>query len=94
MKIVVDAFGGDYSPEEIIYGVIDYIQQSSKTEIILTGNANKINEIFKENNFNSSRITIVDASEIITNNDSPVFAVREKKNSSMTVALDLLKSDS
>lgn len=93
MKIVVDAFGGDYSPEEIIFGVIDYIQQSSKTEIILTGNANKINEIFRENNFNSSRITIVDASEIITNNDSPVFAVREKKNSSMTVALDLLKSD-
>ena len=45
MKIVVDAFGGDYSPEEIILGVIDNIQQSSKTEIILSGNANKINEI-------------------------------------------------
>lgn len=93
MKIVVDGFGGDHSPEEIVLGVIDYLIESSKTEIILTGDQHRINEILKQNNFNSSRLTIINTTEVISNSDSPVFAVRNKKDSSMTVALDILKSD-
>lgn len=90
MKIAVDGMGGDNAPGEIIKGCIDAINEFD-LEIFLTGQKEKLEEVLKEQNFDNNKLHIVHASEIITNEDKPVKAVRKKKDSSMIVGLNLLK---
>ena len=93
MKIIIDAFGGDYAPAEIVKGAITSVNLLSDVNIILTGNAEKINAVLLEYGYAGSKIEVVNAPEIITNEESPTSAIRTKKNSSMVVGLDLLKAD-
>lgn len=88
MKIVVDAFGGDNAPIEIIEGALLAIQKHKNLEIVLCGDENKIKEIL---NGREERIEIVDAKEIIANNEHPTEAIRNKKDSSLVKAYDVLK---
>lgn len=89
MKIVVDAFGGDNAPLEIIEGCVLAINKHKDLEIILTGATEEIKKIL---NGREERISIVDAKEIITNNDKPTEAIRHKTNSSLVKAYDILKN--
>ena len=57
MKIVIDAFGGDNAPLEIIKGAVK-AQEHFKIEICLTGNENIIKKVAKENNIDISNIEI------------------------------------
>lgn len=87
-KIVVDAFGGDHAPLEIVEGALLAIQKHKDIEIILCGKEDKIREILNGRN---ERIEIVDASQVITNDDHPTDAIRRKKDSSLVKAYDILK---
>lgn len=87
-KIVVDAFGGDHAPLEIVEGALLAIQKHKDIEIILCGKEDKIKEILNGRN---ERIEIVDASQVITNDDHPTVAIRHKKDSSLVKAYDILK---
>lgn len=87
-KIVVDAFGGDHAPLEIVEGALLAIQKHKDIEIILCGKEDKIREILNGRN---ERIEIVDASQVITNDDHPTVAIRHKKDSSLVKAYDILK---
>lgn len=87
-KIVVDAFGGDHAPLEIVEGALLAIQKHKDIEIILCGKEDKIKEILNGRN---ERIDIVDASQVITNDDHPTDAIRHKKDSSLVKAYDILK---
>ena len=87
-KIVVDAFGGDHAPLEIVEGALLAIQKHKDIEIILCGKEDKIKEILNGRN---ERIEIVDASQVITNDDHPTDAIRHKKDSSLVKAYDILK---
>ncbi len=89
MKIVVDAFGGDNAPLEIIEGCVLAINKHKDLEIILTGATEEIKKIL---NGREERISIVDAKEIITNNDKPTEAIRYKTDSSLVKAYDILKN--
>ena len=89
MKIVVDAFGGDNAPLEIIEGCVLAINKHKNLEIILTGATEEIKKIL---NGREERISIVDAKEIITNNDKPTEAIRHKTDSSLVKAYDILKN--
>lgn len=90
MKIVVDAFGGDNAPIEIVEGAIIAINENKNLTVVLTGDEDKIKNIL---NGRTERIEIVDAKEIITNDDSPTIAIRQKKDSSLTRAFDILKEN-
>ncbi len=90
MKIVVDAFGGDY-PEEVIKGSITAVNLIKDVELILTGDREKIESVFAEVGFNGERIEIVDAKEVISCDELPTTAIRQKKESSLVVALNILK---
>lgn len=92
MKIIIDAFGGDYAPLEIVKGAITSVNLLNDIEIILTGDKNKIQDILSEYGYTGDRISIVDAPEVITNDESPTVAIRQKKNSSLVVGLDMLKA--
>ena len=90
MKLVVDAFGGDNAPLEVVEGAVMAVKQNKDLTVVLTGDETKIREILKDR---TERIEIVDAKDVITNDDVPTLAIRQKKDSSMVRAFDLLKEN-
>ena len=93
MKIVVDAFGGDNAPVEIVKGAISAVNDIDDVEVILTGDEQKVNEILKSEGYKGDKISVVHAPEIITNDESPTMAIKQKKQSSLVVGLDMLKAN-
>ncbi len=89
-KIVVDAYGGDNAPLEIIEGAIMARDKFEDIEIILCGNKEEMENIIADR---GKRIRLVDAKEIITNDDVPTEAIRKKKDSSLVKAYDILKEE-
>lgn len=93
MKIVVDAFGGDYAPREIVLGAIKALTSNEKLEVVLVGDKDRISELLQELVFVSDRLEIVHAPDIVTMDDIPTVAIRTKKTSSIVVAYDYLKNN-
>ncbi len=89
MKIIVDAFGGDNAPLEIIKGCAQAVVELG-AEIILTGKESVIKETAQSNGISLENIEIVDCDEIITMEDKADSVIKTKKNSSMAVGLSLL----
>lgn len=92
MKIVLDGQGGDY-PEQAVLGAIQAVEKHKDLEIVICGKESEITQVLA-NNYKGNKITICDCSEVITNDDVPTIAVREKKDSSMVKALRMAKEDS
>lgn len=90
MKIAIDAFGGDFSPSEIIKGATAALSHANNFEIVLFGDEGIINSELENLTFDKSRVTVVDAKEIITNEESPTTAIKTKKDSSLVKAFDYL----
>ncbi len=89
MKIIVDAFGGDNAPLEIIKGCAQAVDELG-AEIILTGKESVIKDTAQSNGISLEMIEIVDCDEIITMEDKADSVIKTKKNSSMAVGLSLL----
>lgn len=87
-KIVVDCYGGDNAPEEIVKGALDALDAEKNLSLILTGNSDVLENLVTRH---SDRVEIIDAKEVITNDDSPTDAIRKKTESSMVKAFDALK---
>ncbi len=91
MKIIVDAMGGDHAPEEILKGALR-ARRELGVELLLVGMEERIREILSaEGAAEDAGIEIVNAREIVTMEDDPSTATRRKKDSSMAVALNLLR---
>ena len=93
MKIIIDAFGGDNAPKEIVKGAVTSVNLISDVTIALTGKKDVIEKELAEIGYKGDRIEIIDAPEVITCEDSPTLAIRQKKNSSLVVGLDTLSAD-
>ena len=91
MRIILDGMGGDNAPAEIVKGAVSAAQQIND-EIYIVGKSDAINMHLKQCKYEGSRIHVVPASEVITMEDSPVKAIRSKKDSSLVVGLNMLKS--
>lgn len=91
MRILVDAMGGDNAPDAIVKGSIDAISVQEGFDITLIGDSDQINRILKSRNFESKRLEVIHAKEVITNDDTPTRAIKSKKNSSMVVGFNMLK---
>ncbi len=92
MKIIVDAMGGDYAPQEAVKGALKAVAEQD-VEVILVGRGEVILNCLAEQGMKNlpKGIEIAYASEVIEMEDDPATAIRAKKDSSMTVALNLLK---
>ena len=90
MIIAVDAAGGDYAPHEIVKGAIKAAQEY-EVEIALVGRRNVLH-VLAGRSLRKYGITIVEASQVIEPNESPVRAIRNKPDSSIVVGINLLKS--
>ena len=93
MKIIVDAMGGDNAPQEIVKGALAALAQDKDLNIVLTGDEKKIRACLQGEQADEARLQIVHCSEVITNDDAPTLAIRQKKDSSLVVALKMLKED-
>ena len=89
MRIIVDAFGGDNAPVEILKGAAKAVA-TYDCDIILTGDEDKIRQAAAENEISLERMEIVHASDVMTMEDHPKSILREHKDCSMAVALRLL----
>ena len=91
VKIAIDAMGGDNAPEEIIAGAVDALEAYSEVQILLTGREEILREELSKYTWPSDRLEIVPASEVITTAEAPVNAIRQKKDSSMVQAMNLVR---
>jgi len=92
MKIIVDAMGGDNAPDEIVKGALDAIKEHG-ADIVLTGSGEVILRSIERLGLSElpRGVEIVNASQVIEMDDDPANIVRVKKDSSLTVALNLLR---
>ena len=90
MNIMIDGMGGDHAPEEIVKGAVQAAKEISGTVSII-GREERINECLQALNWNGDNIEIVNATEVISNNESPAMAVRKKKDSSISKGMRMLK---
>ena len=94
IKIVIDAMGGDHAPEVVINGVLSALSEYDNFKIILVGNLNKLKPFIDKYNLSyHSNITLEHAEHIINMDDQSLLAIREKKNSSITVSTNLIKQN-
>jgi glycerol-3-phosphate acyltransferase PlsX len=86
ISIAIDAMGGDHSPDKTIKGVQIFLEQNKSNEdfiLNIFGKANEINAKLKKYNINSNFINIIDSDKIISDDETPMTAVKNSKNSSM-----------
>jgi len=93
VKIVVDCFGGDHSPDANIDGAIAVLSEISDLYVILTGSESVIRERLSSRSYDSSRLEIVDAPQVIGCDEKPTDAVRMKRDSSMMKAIRIVRDD-
>lgn len=93
MKIVVDAYGGDNAPFEVIKGSIESINKDNELKIVLVGNEKEIKKILEQFSYDKARIEIFNANEVITNDDIPTDAIMKKTNSSLVKSFEILNND-
>lgn len=79
--------GGDHAPQEIVGGAMDAVAQMKGLQITLVGDEEKIKQYLTD----STNITILHTTEMITGEDEPVRAVRRKKNSSLVLMANEVK---
>ncbi len=91
MKVAIDAMGGDNAPEAIVKGSI-LARDEYNLGIVLAGNETEIKKILEKNTASFNNIDIINAEEVITNDDKPVMAIRRKKDSSLVKALIAVKN--
>jgi glycerol-3-phosphate acyltransferase PlsX len=91
MKIVLDVYGGDYAPSEILKGAVMALNCEKFLSLILVGKEAEIKQELLKIGCDMSRIDIINADEVITNDDVPTVAIKNKKNSSLVTALNTLK---
>lgn len=91
MKIILDAMGGDNAPRAICEGAIAAANEITD-EIILIGKEEAVRETLDELGYEGDQITIINAEEVIMNDEAPVRAVRRKKDSSIVKGLNMVKS--
>lgn len=90
MRIVIDGMGGDNAPRSNVEGVVNAIKEYG-VDLIITGDKDILEKEFSKYDFDRNKLEIVHTTEIIENEDKPVKAIRSKKDSSMVVALRLVK---
>lgn len=90
MNILIDGMGGDYAPVEIIKGAIKASKEIDDN-IAIIGREEEINKALRAEHWKGGNITVINATEVISNNEAPAMAVRKKKDSSISKGMQLLK---
>ncbi len=90
IKIILDAMGGDFAPHAVVDGAVDACREFNNIEIILTGKQDLLTGYLKRKNAAGLPITINHAADVVLMDDNPLDAFRKKKDSSISVGMNLL----
>jgi len=93
VRVAVDAMGGDYAPEEVVKGAV-LAARKNDVEVLLVGSTNMLEKELARYRFtnNGSSIHIIEASEVIREDEPPIAVVHQKPNCSVAVAAKMVKS--
>ena len=92
LRIVLDAMGGDFAPANEVAGALEALRQAkNEFEVILVGKEQEIRAELKKRDTEGLAFSVVNADDIITMDDSPTASVKQKKNSSLAVGMQLHK---
>lgn len=93
VTVAIDCMGGDHGPHVTVPAALQYLQQDPAVDIVLVGISDAIEAELRAAKFvQNPRIRIHSASQVVTMDESPALALRGKKDSSMRVAINLVKS--
>lgn len=93
VNVVLDAMGGDYAPVETVKGAIEAVNENKGVKVILAGKEEDIKrELSKYSGYPEDRIEVLNCTEVITNDEAPVMAIRKKKDSSIVAAMNKVKN--
>ncbi|MBQ9728717.1 MAG: phosphate acyltransferase PlsX [Clostridia bacterium] len=92
-KIVIDAMGGDFAPQEQVKGSVEALNKDKDLYLILVGDETQLKTELSQYSYDASRLEIVHTTEVIGMEEVPTKAVKTKKDSSTVVAFRLLKED-
>ena len=93
MKIILDAFGGDYAPAEVIAGGLDALAKRRDLSLIFAGKEAEIEAVLKGRSYDAGRVEILNAPEVISCEEEPTAAIKRKPDSSLCVGFRRLKED-
>jgi glycerol-3-phosphate acyltransferase PlsX len=95
IKISIDCMGGDHGPSVTIPAAISFLKSHADAELVLVGAEDVLRaELKKHHAENNPRISVRNATEVVTMDDPVEVALRRKKDSSMRVAIELVKDGS
>ena len=89
--VAVDAMGGDNAPVEIVKGAVEAVLASEQVKVKLVGKEDIVNAELAKYEYDKERIEVVNATEVILTEEPPVKAIKSKKDSSIVVAMNMVK---
>jgi glycerol-3-phosphate acyltransferase PlsX len=92
MRVALDAMGGDHAPSVNVEGAVETVNERDDIDIILVGKEPLIRQELRHKRYDTHRISIEHASEVIEMQDQPTTAIRKKKDSSIRIGIDLVKA--
>ena len=98
IKVALDVMGGDNAPYEIVKGAVLAVNENKDLKVYLVGQTAVVHDTLNRLRgeglvINMNALEIIEASEVITNDEAPVMAIRKKKDSSISVAMRLVKEE-
>ena len=90
-KVALDAMGGDNAPVEIVKGAVNAVTARNDIKVFLVGQEDVVKAELAKYSYNVNQIEVVHAPEVIEMAEPPVVAIRRKKQSSMVVAMNMVK---
>ncbi len=93
LTLAIDCMGGDHGPAVTVPAALAFLALNSRAAVILVGMQSEIDaQLARAGRAPDARLRVQHASEVVAMGDSPSLALKRKKNSSMRVAIDLVKS--
>ncbi len=90
-RIIVDAMGGDFAPQNAVLGAIQAYNENKNFELFLVGKEDEIKKVLTSNNLSFNSKNIINADEVIGMEDSPTSAIKAKPNSSIVVGCNWVR---
>jgi len=89
VTVAIDCMGGDHGPAVTVPAALEFVRKHNDVRVILVGHEDKIRSLLAK--VEDDRISVYHATEIVAMDESPSLALRNKKDSSMRVAINLVK---
>lgn len=91
IKVAIDAMGGDYAPQEPVKGAVEAVNAKKELFVYLVGQEEVVQKELDKYEYPKDRVQVVPASQVIETGEPPVNAIQKKKDSSLVVALRLVR---